>query len=155
VIVVELRGLETRGPNWTPPRPAQGWPKGGATRVLMRMHREQRERAAAEVLVALRRAGYTISGLWQDGPAHYRGEPYAVDARRRKAEVLSITFARIAPSAGLDSGDNDRGALKWVRDGAFRALGLNDRGERCGGVEPGYSQERGPWGVRITIELAS
>jgi hypothetical protein len=152
---VLLTGLETRGPNWTPPRPAAGWPKGGATRVLYRMRKEQRERAALEVLVALRRGGCTLSELWQDGPTHYRGHPYAVDARRRRAEVAAITFTRIAPGDGLDSGDNDRGALKWVRDGAFRSLGINDRGGRRGGIEPGYAQERGPWGVRITIELAS
>lgn len=64
------------------------------------------------------------------------------------AGPLDVTFTRVAPSAGLDD-DNLRPALKAVRDGTADFLGL--KSDRDPHVAWHYQQERGPWGVNITI----
>jgi hypothetical protein len=116
------------------------------------MHAEQREKAAAATLNALKRAGWPLSLLWTEGPSANRGHPFAVDARGRRYPVRRVVLTRIAPSDGLDRGDNDGGALKRVRDGVARALGVDDRNNGDGSVAWRVEQERGQWGVRVEIE---
>lgn len=60
---------------------------------------------------------------------------------------LVVTLTRIAPSNGLDPGDNLPSALKGCRDEVAEWLGVNDRDRKT--VRYEYEQERGPWGVRI------
>ena len=63
---------------------------------------------------------------------------------------LTVTLTRIAPSSGLDPGDNLNSSQKFVRDAVADLLGINDRDPR---VTWAYAQERGPWGVRVRIEV--
>ena len=65
---------------------------------------------------------------------------------------LDVTLTRIAPSAGLDVGDNLPSSQKFVRDQVAAMLGIDDRDPR---VRWHYAQERGEWGVRIRIEPAA
>lgn len=62
-----------------------------------------------------------------------------------------VNLCRIAPSSGLDD-DNLPGSLKAVRDEIAQWLGVDDRHDHI--VKYRYSQERGPWGVRIEFEPA-
>ncbi len=64
---------------------------------------------------------------------------------------LIVTLTRIAPSAGLDVGDNLNSSQKFVRDAIAMLLGIDDRDPR---VTWQYAQQRGPWGVHIAIESA-
>jgi hypothetical protein len=61
----------------------------------------------------------------------------------------AVLLTRIAPSSGLDD-DNLAGALKGVRDQVAEWIGVDDRHRLI--VRYLYAQERGPWGVRITVE---
>ncbi len=63
---------------------------------------------------------------------------------------LVVTLTRIAPSSGLDPGDNLPSSQKFVRDAVADLLGINDRDPR---VTWAYDQERGPWGVRVRVEV--
>lgn len=65
----------------------------------------------------------------------------------RPEPPLLVTLTRIAPSAGLDKGDNLNGSLKAVRDQVAAWLGVDDKLDHV--VEYAYAQERGPWGVKI------
>lgn len=62
---------------------------------------------------------------------------------------LLVTLTRIAPSNGLDLGDNLNSSQKHVRDAVAALLGVDDRDPR---VTWAYDQARGPWGVRVRIE---
>jgi hypothetical protein len=62
-----------------------------------------------------------------------------------------VTMTRRAPSSGLDSHDNLRMSMKHVADSVAAWLGVPDKDPR---VEWRYDQERGPYGVRLTIEPA-
>lgn len=61
----------------------------------------------------------------------------------------TVLLTRIAPSNGLDD-DNLAGSLKGVRDQVAEWIGVDDRHRLI--VRYLYAQERGPWGVRITVE---
>lgn len=63
---------------------------------------------------------------------------------------VAITFTRISPSAKQLDDDNLRGSLKAVRDAVAKLLKVDD-GDRAR-VRFDYHQERGPWGVRISVE---
>ena len=65
---------------------------------------------------------------------------------------LVVTLTRVAPSQGLDDGDNLPSAHKHVRDAVAALLGIDDRDPR---VSWRYAQRRGPWGIEIAIEPAS
>lgn len=60
-----------------------------------------------------------------------------------------VTMTRIAPSDGLDSHDNLQMSLKHAADGVALWLGVPDKDER---IQWRYSQEKGPYGVRVTVE---
>ncbi len=60
-----------------------------------------------------------------------------------------VNLTRLAPSAGLDD-DNLRSSMKHVRDQVAEELGAP--GDRVPRLVWDYSQERGKWGVRVTIE---
>ncbi len=62
---------------------------------------------------------------------------------------LVVTLTRIAPSNGLDEGDNLPSSQKHVRDAIADLLGINDRDPR---VAWAYAQRRGPWGIEVRIE---
>lgn len=61
---------------------------------------------------------------------------------------LDVTFVRVAPSRGLDPGDNLPSSQKHVRDGVADVLGINDNDPR---VTWHYAQRTGPWGIVIMI----
>jgi hypothetical protein len=61
-----------------------------------------------------------------------------------------VRMVRIAPSNGMDD-DGCVGALKSVRDGVASWLGVDDG--RADLVTYVAHQERGPWGVRIEVEM--
>ncbi len=63
---------------------------------------------------------------------------------------LDVTLTRIAPSSGLDPGDNLPSSQKFVRDQIAEMLGIDDRDPRVRWL---YAQERGPWAVRVRIEV--
>jgi hypothetical protein len=65
------------------------------------------------------------------------------------AAPLEVTLTRIAPSNGLDVGDNLPSSQKHVRDAVADLLGVNDRDPRVTWI---YEQRRGPWGVEVKIE---
>lgn len=117
------------------------------------LRKQAREGAYAATRDALRVAGYALGQLHRSGPCN--GYISFVNARGEAYPVRRVILTRIAPSDGLDR-DNLAFALKGVQDGVARALGVNDRDAREK-VRPGpvlwdSSQERGPWGVRVTIE---
>ncbi len=64
---------------------------------------------------------------------------------------LVVTMTRISPGTGLDS-DNAVSSMKYVRDAIAKVLGCDD-GIRETRVEWRVDQQRGPWGIRIRIEL--
>jgi hypothetical protein len=69
---------------------------------------------------------------------------------RRQGQLL-VTLTRLAPRL-LDD-DNLRSALKSVRDGVAKAIGVDDG--PGGRITWGYQQDKAPWqcyGVRIQIE---
>ena len=72
-------------------------------------------------------------------------------ARRAIAQApLVVTLTRIAPSRGLDEGDNLPSSQKHVRDAVAKVLGIDDRDPRVRWI---YAQSRGPWSVQITIGI--
>ncbi len=60
---------------------------------------------------------------------------------------LDVIITRIAPSRGLDD-DNLAGSAKHVRDQVAAELGIDDRDPR---VTWRVEQQRGPWGIRISV----
>jgi len=81
-------------------------------------------------------------------------------ARKRLVALLEthkgfvITLTRIAPSEGLDPDDNLPSALKWVKDGIAKVLGLPS--DRTPLISWRYDQRRGGQGVyavHVLIEL--
>lgn len=63
---------------------------------------------------------------------------------------LRVTLTRIAPSTGLDPDDNLRTALKWIKDGVAKVLGIDDRDPI---VKWEYDQRRGrDYAVHVRIE---
>ncbi len=63
---------------------------------------------------------------------------------------LLVTLTRIAPSSGLDKGDNLNGSLKAVRDQVAAWLGVDDKHDDV--VTYAYAQRRGPWAVEIAFQ---
>lgn len=67
-----------------------------------------------------------------------------------KQSGLRVTLTRIAPSNGLDPDDNLRSALKWVKDGVAKTLGVDDRDPV---IKWDYDQKRGSeYAVHVRIE---
>ena len=62
--------------------------------------------------------------------------------------ILTITLTRIGIRK-LD-GDNLQRSFKSTRDGVADALGIDDGSDR---IEWKYAQEKGKYGVKVTIEL--
>ena len=62
---------------------------------------------------------------------------------------LAVTLTRVAPSSGLDPGDNLPSSQKHVRDAVAELLGVDDRDPRVIWL---YDQRRGPWAVEVKIE---
>ena len=75
---------------------------------------------------------------------------WALSVESRPALPCEVVLTRIAPSNGLDPGDNLNGALKAVRDQIAEWLGVDDKDESR--VRYRYAQERGAWGVRIEFK---
>jgi hypothetical protein len=73
-------------------------------------------------------------------------------AEYRPAPPLVVTLTRIAPSNGIDAGDNLPSSLKGCRDQVAAWLGVDDANPI---VQYRYAQERGAWGVRIELEPAA
>ena len=67
----------------------------------------------------------------------------------RPALPVVVTLTRLAPSSGLDVGDNLEGSLKAVRDQIAEWLGVDDRDAR---VVWKYAQRREAWGVLVEVE---
>lgn len=65
-----------------------------------------------------------------------------------------VTLHRWVPNERwMADSDNLSTLFKPVRDGVADALGIDDKDKTIGGrVAWAYSQERDPWGIRITIE---
>lgn len=89
--------------------------------------------------------------VWQARSGRVKRERAAVakalQAATRPPIPCTVLLTRVAPSGGLDEGDNLASALKGVRDEVATWIGVNDRDQRR--VRYLYAQTRGPWGVRI------
>ncbi len=76
----------------------------------------------------------------------------ALGDRRHVGDVVSlparVTITRVSPGNGCDD-DGVSGGAKGVRDAIAAFLWIDDGGPW---VRWSYAQERGPWGVRVTIE---
>ena len=65
--------------------------------------------------------------------------------------MLIVVLTRLAPSNGLDPDDNLRTALKWVKDGVAKVIGLDDRDRRIKWL---YDQRREKdYGVFVEIGI--
>lgn len=83
---------------------------------------------------------------WGARARRARRERQAAIAIRPHPIPCTVQLIRLAPRA-LDD-DNLQGAFKSLRDGIADRLGVDDADPR---VQWLYSQERGPYGVRIEI----
>lgn len=96
-------------------------------------------------------SGLNAREHWRARARRVRAERDAVALylarEKRPALPVRVELVRVAPSNGLDS-DNLQGSLKACRDQVADWLGTDDRDPRIAWV---YAQERGAWGVRITI----
>lgn len=72
---------------------------------------------------------------------------WVLNAVDRPAIPCIALLTRVAPSNGLDDGDNLPSALKSIRDEIAAWLGVDDK--RSEVVRYRYAQERGKWSVRI------
>lgn len=76
---------------------------------------------------------------------------WALAGKTKPSLPVVVTLTRLAPSRGLDEGDNLEGSLKAVRDQIAEWLGVDDRDQR---VKWEYAQRRAPWGVQIEVRTA-
>lgn len=75
--------------------------------------------------------------------------------KTRPALPCVVTLTRVAPSSGLDVGDNLEGSLKAARDQVADWLGIDDRDPR---VQWRYDQRRSRprvWQVWVSFEQPS
>lgn len=70
-------------------------------------------------------------------------------ARQRPVLPVDIQLVRIAPGTRPMDDDNLPGSMKAIRDELAELLGVDD-GNRAV-IRFTYAQERGPWGVRVTV----
>lgn len=99
----------------------------------------------------------TVSGLnvrehWRARHRRVKAEREAVAWALKGKPVpelpVTVTMTRLAPSNGLDQGDNLNSAFKGCRDQIAAWLGVDDRDQR---VTWSYAQRRAPWGVVIEV----